>query len=499
MSARSSHPCRGPTLTLLANCSACGVEPEPFHIGAGAHPPFPPRSQHVWCTSEAAQAPTCDSPPAHEPLHELRPPPTQHQLHARYRESLDLLEHAALHGCLCELDGAGGDGSSYDGRALPSGVPVVARSICLLNGTRVSLELSGRLRSGDKHLVTDAAGNGLVLRMHWPKGERKLPTWHWPRPLNCTVDTVGADGGRGGGRGGGRDGGRRLACASAPEADEFWRRCRARLGVSDTRQAADDRMWGVMGANVLMQHALGDVDGFPALLGGGCCAYRIGEHMAVPVPVEVRPLFAAVAPQRLQTACAVEGGSSTGAARCAIDLALQATTLLHGLTERHHALLLEHVVRSDGDEGANSSSTDCGTLDFRQFCKGLGAQPSLALCDTDFVGPRAFAGDALRPLPFSTAVLAPRPFSADFVGVGGRPPPGGIVDLPCALANALFRPLSRHFSPLAELSDELAARHEAIVRAAEPEVAQLSFSCIHAWLSTAASAAERLGRLGQVQ
>ena len=89
--------------------------------------------------------------------------------------------------------------------------------------------------------------------------------------------------------------------------------------------------------------------------------------------------------------------------------------------------------------------------------------------------------------------------SVRFVGVGGRPPPGGIVDLPCALANALFRPLSRHFSPLAELSDELAARHEAIVRAAEPEVAQLSFSCIYAWLSTAASAAERLGRLGQVQ
>ena len=61
---------------------------------------------------------------------------------------------------LRELDGAGGDGSSYDGRALPSGVPAVARGICLLNGTRVSLALSGQLRSGDKHLVAGATGDG---------------------------------------------------------------------------------------------------------------------------------------------------------------------------------------------------------------------------------------------------------------------------------------------------------------------------------------------------
>ena len=101
MSARSARPCRlGATCTLLDNCSACGVEPEPFHIGAGARPQFPPRSQHVWCTSEATQRVT------HEHLHALRPPPTQHQLHTRYRESLDALEHAALHECLCELDGA---------------------------------------------------------------------------------------------------------------------------------------------------------------------------------------------------------------------------------------------------------------------------------------------------------------------------------------------------------------------------------------------------------
>ena len=93
---------------------------------------------------------------------------------------------------------------------------------------------------------------------------------------------------------------------------------------------------------MLLQHALRTVDGWPTLLGGGCCAYRVGERMAVPVPVEVRQRFAAAAPRGLLC----EAGGDAGGARCAVDLALRATKFLHSLTERHHALLLEHVTRA---------------------------------------------------------------------------------------------------------------------------------------------------------
>ena len=78
----------------------------------------------------------------------------------------------------CDLDGDGevdlAAGAYGDGQrgAAQRGAVVVTYA----NGTRVSLALSGQLRSGDKHLVADATGDGLVLRMHWPKGERKRGT-----------------------------------------------------------------------------------------------------------------------------------------------------------------------------------------------------------------------------------------------------------------------------------------------------------------------------------
>ena len=365
---------------------------------------------------------------------------------------------------------------------------------------------------GDKHLVSEAhlvgptaAGERilgdleLVVRLHWPKGERRWSDgqggWHWPRPVNCTVKAAQADG---------APPSRsiqaaRLECASEAGAAEFWKRCRARLAVTAEDEAATERNWGVMGANNLMQHALEEVDGWPTLLGGGCCAYPASDHSVVPVPVELRRRIPAVAPAVV--ACEAEPGSTPSRrAQCAVQAALRAIEFVHDLSERHRVLLLEHVRRS------NDSASHCGQLDLRQFCFGArarrgsaafdtrhgSARPEaiLALCDTDFVGPRLFGLSKLRPLPFSTAVFRPSAFAgAGFKGLGGFPPASGIVDLPCALANTLLQPLSAHFPPLRDLSREVTERYTAMVRGAPAGgVVQLSLSCMHAWLTAAADA-----------
>ena len=156
---------------------------------------------------------------------------------------------------------------------------------------------------GDKHLVSEAhlarstaavvrtlGDLELIVRLHWPKGERRWSDgpggWHWPRPVNCTIQA-------GQTRANGAPPPRsiqatRLECARGADAAEFWKRCRTRLAVIGEDEAATERNWGVMGANNLMQHALGEVDGWPTLFGGGCCAYPASDHSVVPVPVELR-------------------------------------------------------------------------------------------------------------------------------------------------------------------------------------------------------------------
>ena len=164
---------------------------------------------------------------------------------------------------------------------------------------------------GDKHLVSEAhlarptaavvrilGALELVVRLHWPKGERRWSDgpggWHWPRPVNCTIQA-------GQTRANGAPPPRsiqatRLECARGADAAEFWKRCRTRLAVIGEDEAATERNWGVMGANNLMQHALGEVDGWPTLFGGGCCAYPASDHSVVPVPVELRRRIPAVPP-----------------------------------------------------------------------------------------------------------------------------------------------------------------------------------------------------------
>ena len=364
---------------------------------------------------------------------------------------------------------------------------------------------------GDKHLVSEAhlarptaavvrilGALELVVRLHWPKGERRWSDgpggWHWPRPVNCTIQA-------GQTRANGAPPPRsiqatRLECARGADAVEFWKRCRTRLAVIAEDEAATERNWGVMGANNLMQHALGEVDGWPTLFGGGCCAYPASDHSVVPVPVELRRRIPAVPPAVV--ACEAEPGwTPSRRAQCAVQAALRAIEFVHELSERHRVLLLEHVRRS------NDSASHCGELDLRQFCFGMGARRGsttldsrhgstqsgaiLALCDTDFVGPRLFGLSKLRPLPFSTAVFRPSSFAnAGFKGLGGFPPASGIVDLPCALANTLLQPLSAHFPLLRELSREVTERYSAMVRGVPAGVVQLSLSCMHAWLTAAA-------------
>ena len=168
------------------------------------------------------------------------------------------------------------------------------------------------------------------------------------------------------------------------------------------------------------------------------------------------------------------------------------------------AAVPEHV-----KQVANHSepSGACGELDFMhsQFCvDGWVANSSvfapgdkqassgerhdddfLVLCDTDFVGPRAADGPSLRPLSFTTAVSKSAPFADAFPGLGGSPPKSGYIDLPCAFANTLLRPLVAHVPAFGTLADELFVRHEAIVSGHPQGTTQLSWSCMYAWLCAA--------------
>ena len=502
MSAHGSHPCVGTNLPahllpLLDNCTVCGIDPI-LHLLSS--PTFPPRSKSVWCALPTDQRDT---------------PLLQRTLHHRNRESSSALQQLAVHKCLCEIS-SGGSNETVDRRILYSGRPRRIRNLCSLQvrGSAASFRLTGAISSGDKHVVStvvrdsaaepvvpasggESKSTSLIVRMHWPKGMRK-GTWHWPRPVPCHVDPS-----------------KRLVCSHRLAEDEFWQRCRARLKVSTFDEAYENRMWGAGGANMIPQHAMRDVRGWPTLMGAGCCAYRVDDSSVVPVPLEVRRAFtpgvtwlrAAHGRRRwaqpshsvakLPPLLACKGFS---AAQCALFVALRSIEFLHTLTERHHLLLLEHVVRS---ENASEAST-CGELDLRnsQFCvtgladvSGSADERSadddlfLVLCDTDFIGPRLHPNFSLRPLSYSTAVTSRSAFKGAFPDLGGQPTAGGIIDLPCALANTFLRPLAGFVPAFQALSDELIARHEAIVNGDQATV-QLSFSCMHAWLRAAVPTGE---------
>lgn len=88
-----------------------------------------------------------------------------------------------------------------------------------------------------------------------------------------------------------------------------------------------------------------------------------------------------------------------------------------------------------------------------------------------------------HPLPFTTG-MSHRNW-ADFKSVGGRRGRDDSIDLLCAFANTMLRPLAVLLPPLGRLADEVHARHDAIVRGEPAGVVQLSFSCAHAWLRAA--------------
>lgn len=145
MSASASQPCAGRTpahlMPLLDNCSECGLAPQLWRIhvvrGKGS-PAFPPRTQHVWCTGPGKAG--------------GRAPITNAQLHTGYRASLAALEKAAPHKSLCEIETTVDSAHVFDGRSLPSGLPVAVRDLRLLDGSdsgRATLRLTGPLFSGD--------------------------------------------------------------------------------------------------------------------------------------------------------------------------------------------------------------------------------------------------------------------------------------------------------------------------------------------------------------
>ena len=74
--------------------------------------------------------------------------------------------------------------------------------------------------------------------------------------------------------------------------------------------------------------------------GGGCCAYPAGDHSVVPVPVELRRRFRAVAPA-VVTCEAEPGAPRASKARCALQTARRAIEFMHELTERHHTYISE--------------------------------------------------------------------------------------------------------------------------------------------------------------
>ena len=117
----------------------------------------------------------------------------------------------------------------------------------------------------------------------------------------------------------------------------------------------------------------------------------------------------------------------------------------------------------------------CGELTQKCFDGYTG---QLALCDTDFI---ATTVDG-HPLPFSTSVSdrAWGHFGGNFIY--SLP---SMLDMPCSFGRSVLRPLQRHLPFLGALIDELSARNQLLVSGAG--VAQLSFSCIEAWIIAAAT------------
>lgn len=467
----------------LHECSVCGETVIlDFPSRSSSMPPaFPDRSRSVLCKA----------------------PPTNAYIYEQYGDALRRLQQSEMHKCLGEIEGnAAVVHFNPFARDLRDGPPSRLRDVCLIDGHRQSYSIEeGSMRAGDKHMVASITSSGdgatseepaAIVRMHWPKGQRPKPPWHYPRPTRCQL--------RGASKS--REGvpempSHRLVCESKEEEREFWERCSMRLRA-DSDNSNRAKYWGVLGANPVLQDALRGLPGWPSLLGGGCCAYKVSDGEVIAVPVEIRRRQAISAGRLLSDALSpdcVRHGWARDA--CLLYRVLRSIELLAVLTEEHHLVLAEHIHVPNRSASGRSS---CGELNLEnaQFCTDA-ESGALALCDTDFIGPpllkerpaghEAEPPSVQRPLSFSTTVSTIH--WADFKAIGGRPPAHGLLDLPCALANTMLAPLGSRIPQLALAADEIFERHEAIVEAAAAgdgkmdNVRQLSLSCLHAWLRSA--------------
>ena len=163
---------------------------------------------------------------------------------------------------------------------------------------------------------------------------------------------------------------------------------------------------------------------------------------------------------------------------CAIRRALGSARLFRELFETRHRLLLGEQV-SDAeyvsDEQGERQLALCG--DFIQGCWD-GYTGHAVLCDTDFIALTPEGGANKHPMPFVTSV-SDRAWGGFYSFRRHR-----LVDMPCAYARSVLRPLQNFAPLLAPLADELEARGSALLRG-DLDVVQISFSCIEAWISAA--------------
>lgn len=482
--AKRKRPCT-PSLLLrhlpeelaarLDNCSMCDYHPLAHTITQGPTdklPAFPPRlRKHFMCHVQKGR-------------HASPPPPTKARLLSQYTSTRQAIEQHSFASCICQATGAG-SGMVLQGRTLPKGLDRL-QGVCTPDRARPRIDVQIERMShdartgggGGKHMVLPGVVVGALGERQRVSVRAALPRgWgqpgfvmETPRTMRCQADGRGLDPSR----------------CEAKRWAAFQQTCRLHLGTqtsSEFDRLGRDDLYGAAGKDLAMGLTLQGAEGWPQLVGAGCCMLPVSDRgqrvTYVPLPIEVRELLVENDPLPRPREC---DERRLSAADCARLSTLRSLETMHVLTELHHAALEEHV---------NAARREL--LD-GQFCFSP-RDNRLMVCDTDFVrlwDPRAWG----HPPSWTTAVrVVPRhcPPSCRMEGFFGlradddellAPNQTALVDLPLAFAATVLRPQTKALPLLASLVDEIEARHAALT-AGDTNVRQLTFSCAHAWLRVA--------------
>ena len=505
-------------VAALRNCSICGVESRLHSIEPQLVPLLPRRTPPIaFC--EVPNTTVHDQTSIHRP-------PTSDHLMRRYAHSREAARRASLDTCVCTVHGTGVP-ETIEHRHFPNGLGHVSH-LCGFDGVRGAnsenlfwpLPPSRGVRvgtaEGGKHLVM--AG---VMHGEQGRGSTRRPAiiriamkqaWHSEHANlleGCkVVQPIGSAA---------ASSSQRIVCDAAAAEASYRATCTDRLGVPPERDPGYTR-----GIDLPTQAALGGIDGFPELLGGGCCVYElplaVGGHnssgggisssarerdastssgadawSASPdaasslrrgrlliLPIELRGSFFPHERDRqgqmqlvdvdTPVQACVDGGLSD--AQCTLRRVLLSARFMRALHESSHRLIL-------GEHTSAQPPETCSEL--TQLCWD-GHTGQLALCDTDFIALTPAGGRP--PLPFASSV-SDRAWGAFRVGRASAR--SVLIDMPCAFGRSVLAPMrDQGLKFLAPLVDELLARNALLARGAE--VAQLSFSCIEAWVAAAAVA-----------